>query len=884
MNRIERKQKRDWSLGRSGSGWSGGFEGSEVGPAGEAAARRDVGRSEGADRDWSLGRSGSGWSGGFEGSEVGPAGEAAAHRDVGRSGGADRDRSPVAAAATGAAVSRVRRWVRLVGLLPAGTSGGPRVRRLAGCPGKTGITQGARSLECRRVVSCRRAVACVWLVMGQCVFPCGPFFPNRLLDAGDEALLAKPQTAWNLGVPLDQLRPGPSRYRAAPVGYTNSAARQTLECDLLDLATALEAAEIPDPEKSRISTGHRNEREKILPGVQADETLRATTNRVSLLRGDTPALTPGLPVEFAEYFRGSVAWHLGQETEARQAWMRVLELPPEDRQFKSTWAAFMLGRSFEEASPRQAIRYFRLVRQFVDGGMRDSLGLAVASLGYEGRIHLRQRDHAEAVGCYLDQLAAGDPSAPASLRAVCSDAVLDRSTDLKSLAKDPVSRAVLSGYVVSITLDSWRRPRVHVDSALTDYAIRQLGRIPAFARSAPGWHRYQDPADRWLEAIEAAEVTDVDLANILALAAYQIDDVDRATRWLKVARTEPLAEWLRAKLLLREGNILEATARLARICRQFPESKSGDAGLFLEGPGGFYVDPAGWDPHRFTEQVQAELGVLLLARREYTEALHLLVGSEHWLDAAYVAERVLTIRELQDYVDQFWPASTEAQARDLSAEGKTMGEIEARRSAKLRYLLARRLARAHRWEDAQAYYPTEWQEPARLLEQRLRLARDESQPAAERARRLWEAAKQMRHQGMELIGTECEPDWRVWEGAFEEGVTVASRATNNVPRQVVPSSDELRRAAEHKPAVQERFHYRYLAADLAWEAAKRMPDHTDETARVLCLAGTWLKLRDPKAADRFYKALVRRCRKTEMGALADRLRWFPKIDDDGNLL
>jgi hypothetical protein len=63
-----------------------------------------------------------------------------------------------------------------------------------------------------------------------------------------------------------------------------------------------------------------------------------------------------------------------------------------------------------------------------------------------------------------------------------------------------------------------------------------------------------------------------------------------------------------------------------------------------------------------------------------------------------------------------------------------------------------------------------------------------------------------------------------------------------------------------------------------------MPDNSDDTARVLCLAGTWLKLRDPQAADRFYKALVRRCRKTEMGALADKLRWFPKVDADGNLL
>ena len=61
-----------------------------------------------------------------------------------------------------------------------------------------------------------------------------------------------------------------------------------------------------------------------------------------------------------------------------------------------------------------------------------------------------------------------------------------------------------------------------------------------------------------------------------------------------------------------------------------------------------------------------------------------------------------------------------------------------------------------------------------------------------------------------------------------------------------------------------------------------MPDNSDETARVLCEAGGWLKYRDPKAADRFYKALVRRCRKTDIGEQANRMHWFPVINAGGN--
>ena len=50
---------------------------------------------------------------------------------------------------------------------------------------------------------------------------------------------------------------------------------------------------------------------------------------------------------------------------------------------------------------------------------------------------------------------------------------------------------------------------------------------------------------------------------------------------------------------------------------------------------------------------------------------------------------------------------------------------------------------------------------------------------------------------------------------------------------------------------------------------------------MLWTAGRWLKVRDPEFADLFYKALVHRCRKTELGDAADRQRWFPELDENG---
>jgi hypothetical protein len=69
-----------------------------------------------------------------------------------------------------------------------------------------------------------------------------------------------------------------------------------------------------------------------------------------------------------------------------------------------------------------------------------------------------------------------------------------------------------------------------------------------------------------------------------------------------------------------------------------------------------------------------------------------------------------------------------------------------------------------------------------------------------------------------------------------------------------------------------------VAADLAWLAAGLMPDNDAVTAETLCEGGRYLMYTDARRADRFYKALVRRCRNTPLGAEADRKRWFPKVD------
>ena len=160
----------------------------------------------------------------------------------------------------------------------------------------------------------------------------------------------------------------------------------------------------------------------------------------------------------------------------------------------------------------------------------------------------------------------------------------------------------------------------------------------------------------------------------------------------------------------------------------------------------------------------------------------------------------------------------------------------------------------------------------------MRDGRDASLAPLARAERLFAAAVMTRTNGMELFGTELEPDW-----SGGDGFTWQDRATNSFAAKInLADADEIGRASSRQVDPDKRYHYRWQAAALAWESAQLMPNNTDDTARVLCTGGTWLKYIDPQAADKFYKSLVRRCRKTAVGDQADKMRWFPAQSVDGN--
>jgi hypothetical protein len=489
-------------------------------------------------------------------------------------------------------------------------------------------------------------------------------------------------------------------------------------------------------------------------------------------------------------------------------------------------------------------------------------------------VHFHENRFARAIELYLEQAAGGDPSAVLSLREVAAKVLRQDAVTLQHLATHDLSQQVVTAYLISQR--RWVR-----------------------REEEPG----TEPYDRWLVAVEAAGVHDVNSAEKLALAAYQAGEMDKAERWVRRARPDSLvAQWIQAKLFLYRGKITEAAALLGKVAHDFPVQldqkpvgnplnrppgtfsptggKGRDEGVGFMGS--TYIESEGHPSIQGPQQLLGELGVLRLTRREFSEALDALLRGGFWMDAAYVAERVLTADELKTYVDRNWPAVAHDPDVAEAEAGETGESSPDFIRANLRHLLARRLARLDRRPEARPYYPVQWQQRFDALAGALAAGRNEKLPREQRAAALFEAAKITRFDGMELIATSVEPDWAVHGGSFEYGVTTASRASDT-ETYLVASADERARAGRHVTNPERRFHYRYVAAFLAWDAAGLMPNNSDETAKILCQAGSWLKDRDPKTADLFYKALVRRCRKTAIGAEADRIRWFPKLDENGKL-
>jgi hypothetical protein len=709
-------------------------------------------------------------------------------------------------------------------------------------------------LTCPKKLVRASPIAAGILLGAAAVWACGPFFPQWLIT--DEARILDAPTTWfkdalesiPIRVPVltgqrSWFIPTERMPFKAVVDAERGPYRHTADVDLWDVETAT---------SDRNLTARYGEVRDAL--LQYSETLAAWRKEyVWAANPPPPPETPvlevpsGLPGEFADYLHGAIAYHRGALPRARAAWERLLERPAGERRRRSTWAAFMLGKANLRQAPDAAIRWFEKTRELAEEGFPDPLGLAAESYGWQARLELNRKRMDKALRLYFLQWKTGDPTALSSLRFTAAKA-LDDPKALVGVALSDEARPIMTAYVIS----RWGQD----EGGLLDPA----------------------PARKWLEAIRKAEPKSVFDADRLAWVAYRAGDFAAAEEWLKKAPYDKsMTYWIQAKLLMRAGKLAEAERLL----------KHGGRIFLPRGPGPDHDPWAAYEAgvlFALQPRVYGEWGAVELASGDYTGALFPLLSGGYWTDAAYVAERVLTTEELKKHLDTDRSAELAAHRPHDYGDGWELvygglvSPSNERMEYKLRYLLGRRLVREERYEEALKFLPTSLGLPVKTLARAFAEGGDMQRPAEERARALFRAACITRHQGLELMGAELEPDWFVYQGSYENEPFAKAR-TSGAFQHLGSTQDERQRVRRRAAVPMKRFHYRYRGADLARAAAALLSDGSPEKASLLVTGGNWLEGRDPEAARPFYDALLSCCGETEIGRRARQVKAIPNVPD-----
>ena len=597
---------------------------------------------------------------------------------------------------------------------------------------------------------------------------CGPDFPMRLLD--------------NRGQTMSGLPEGNFNFELSRLGKTIAGLKNVTAATYNPNESYAESTETVEQREKAEQVGLKPEQQALV------KQLRGLTDARQV-----EAQGASLPAEIRLYVAGAVAFATGNHQLAVEYFDRLLALPTDQRSLRSTWAAYSLGRTWfamstEAPDAVEALEHsraaFRQTRQLSIDGFSDPLELGVASLGEEARILRTTGDWAGAIELYEAQNLHGSAVGNTSLKQLMNE--------LAELPEGELARL------------------------LEHKPVQQL--VTASLLSRQGWSFGDEPPNekKLVKLLKNSTRGSLENADRLAAVNYQQGDYASAKAFLESAGDGGLAWWLRAKLALRDGDKNAAAAAYAKAAQAFPQTED-------------------WGYRRTTDwayetvqpkcRVEGESAILALQRGEYLQAFVQLFRSNdvYWFDAAAVAERVLTVDELKQYVDETVPAPAV-----LSQEERD-SYVPLSVAAKLRNLLGRRLLREGHYEAAISYFDNpDLQHKARLYAEQ-RLKADAAWWPTRRASALYNAAWTAREWGMDILGYEVAPDYAVFGGGF---------SLENTELKVGPlvSEAEVQRQKISEAQPDQRFHYRFVATALASRAADNLPHTSQAFAAVLCNA------------------------------------------------
>ena len=540
-----------------------------------------------------------------------------------------------------------------------------------------------------------------------------------------------------------------------------------------------------------------------------------------LWNGNTSHKIPEEMQEFVLYRMGVYEMH-ENGLAVPPSWQKLLDLPPEKRHYRTVWVHYMLGNMFK----KECHKHYRNCRDAVRAGFADTPGLAKASLANEYgygtdpvlKIHAAMayqlHDQTKA---FIDKryLAPG----------------WQNFAPTPAMLQDELFREFLAA-VNNQTLDFLRE--------MNKYKFRNTDIMAYHAWRKGDWLAAEEYINLMIKPTLLSTYIEFQLARMGGNDALALE---KLRTWVKMSKNiEPFD---RKNLVIRKDDIF------------------------------------GDDPIEY--EIYGLLGNAMVLRSDFVQAAEFFYRCYQLeTDFAFVADCCMSLDELIKFTD--------SRAQNPAMQAAKEDSWEKGSYRKISHLLARRAFRENRMDIAKKYMPEYYQK--QLNDYLKFIARGENKklPAEQRALALYNAYKIMRINGMELCGTETEPDNFRYYGNY--GVYSDFKVCKKCSYK--HKSGQWYLCGDHGRGVKNgtlpgmgakidwknipeywRFHYRYRAAKIALTAGELTKD-PEFKALINYSAGSMLAKRSPQEADVFYKRLVNQSRGTQLAALADKKRWFPK--------
>lgn len=533
----------------------------------------------------------------------------------------------------------------------------------------------------------------------------------------------------------------------------------------------------------------------------------------SIRSGDTNAVAPAVPeclVEFVLYLEGTREFKADPDIPRPEAWDELLSLELSNRLYRTTWVHYMLGNlAASHGQPDEASEHYAACRlAALETKKDDSLGLAHASFKRE----------------YLAQ------------------------TNLTQRIERGIAAV---GYYRT----AWDRKRERFCMGHLQQDMRQAAKAGL-----------DEPSMAVLEAMALFNVgkevfiaqlesqPDLKITPRLAWFMYKKGEAETAAAYLEhCSEDNALANWLRFRLAQREGRTDAALQHLKKWIGQISSSNR------------VHYDFGYRSEETARSAAYGSMGALYATKGQMMNALQSFVDAGALEDASLIAERYIETDVLKKYVNSF-EHSAARNGHQLIGYSYKQRHGQGAMEIQLSYLLARRLFREGRPEEALPYYPPDISKVLIAYLEAVKQSENIWKGPNTRSAHLYQAARIMRWKGMELSGTALYPDYTIVGGNFPYAGLENEDAIG--PESIRPSYDKT------APVPNVRFHYRHIAAELAGKAAKQAWNR-HQKAMTLWSAGSWIQKRHPNDADVYYKKLAR-IRFQPLAKAADVKRWFPE--------